>query len=100
MTACPWRRVWRTPVRLRRGHNWDDRAFPRDDKAGEVDALGVPWSVIAALREREQTKIISHSGGVTSLETLWEPREVRWSRAILGRQKLAGKRKTLAGSFA
>ena len=41
-----------------------------------------------------------YGGGVTSLGTLWEPREAQWSRAIQGCQRLAGKRKTLAGSFA
>jgi hypothetical protein len=69
-------------VRPRRGHNWDDKPLFRDDEAGDADALGV------------------YGGCVTSLGTLWEPHEAPWSRAIQECQKLAGKRKTLAGSLA
>ena len=39
--ACRERRIWRTPVRRRGGHNCDGRGSSRDDKTGEVRALGV-----------------------------------------------------------
>jgi hypothetical protein len=69
-------------VRPRHGHNWDDRPFFRDDETGDAGAQGV------------------YGGGVINSGTTWEAREAQWSRPMPTRQKLAGKRKTLAGSFA